>query len=246
MKRAGATAMLVVIISVSPHHAEAQVLPRTTEAVEALQNVTPDTPSHTTPPAEPAPQDAPKPKEEAPKHASTGWGALFKDTIGDFKAFPMRRSTWVILGIGGGAALVTHPLDDKVQQQIVGNDAADKFFSLGQWVGSSSGQCCAFPSGHAASAFAAASVLERHLGYRASWPFIAGALYVGASRLVDNQHFLSDVMFGAAVGTASGWTVVGRRHGNDEYAMQPVPVNHGMMIVVTKVPPQAETEHLQY
>src|SRR5438128_1942081 len=27
------------------------------------------------------------------------------------------------------------------------------------------GECCAFPSGHAASAFAAASVLQRHLGY---------------------------------------------------------------------------------
>ena len=33
-----------------------------------------------------------------------------------------------------------------------------------------SGDCCSFPSGHAANAFAAASVLERHLGYRAAWP----------------------------------------------------------------------------
>ncbi len=32
------------------------------------------------------------------------------------------------------------------------------------------GECCAFPSGHATSAFAAASVLERHFGYRGSWP----------------------------------------------------------------------------
>src|SRR6185503_7918538 len=31
------------------------------------------------------------------------------------------------------------------------------------------GECCAFPSGHAAAAFAAASVLERHFGYRGSW-----------------------------------------------------------------------------
>ena len=242
-------------------------------------------------------QEAPKPKEEAPKHVSTGWSALFRDTVGDFKAFPTRPSTWVILGIGGAAALATHPVDNKVERQIVGNNGADKFFSLGRWVGSSyvmaassvglwavgryvigpttdesktnkwsemgfdlmraqivsqtivqgtkfavrrnrpTGECCSFPSGHSAAAFAAASVLERHLGYRASLPFIAGALYVGTSRLVDNRHFLSDVMFGAAIGTASGWTVVGR-HGKNEYTMMPTPIDRGMMIVISKVPRQ--------
>jgi membrane-associated phospholipid phosphatase len=96
------------------------------------------------------------------------------------------------------------------------------------------GECCAFPSGHAASAFAAASVLERHLGYRLSWPALAGATYVAASRLVDNRHFLSDVLFGAAVGQAAGWTVVGR-HGRDHYALQPVPVKGGMMVALTRI-----------
>jgi membrane-associated phospholipid phosphatase len=96
------------------------------------------------------------------------------------------------------------------------------------------GECCAFPSGHAASAFAAASVLERHLGYRASWPALVAATYVATSRLVDNRHFLSDVIFGAALGEAAGWTIVGR-HGRGEYAMQPVPVAGGMMIALTRI-----------
>ena len=96
------------------------------------------------------------------------------------------------------------------------------------------GECCAFPSGHAATAFAAAAVLERHLGYRASWPALVGATYVAVSRLVDNRHFLSDVVFGAAVGEAAGWTIVGR-HGRSEYALQPVPVPHGMMIALARV-----------
>jgi len=99
------------------------------------------------------------------------------------------------------------------------------------------GECCAFPSGHAATAFAAAAVLERHLGYRASWPALVGATYVAASRLVDNRHFLSDVIFGAAVGEATGWTIVGR-HGREEYALQPVPVRGGMMIALMKVQPK--------
>lgn len=96
------------------------------------------------------------------------------------------------------------------------------------------GECCSFPSGHAASAFAAASVLERHLGYRFSWPFLVGATYVGTSRLVDNRHFVSDVVMGAAIGTASGWTVVGSR-GLNRITMQPVPIRGGMMIALTRV-----------
>ncbi len=97
------------------------------------------------------------------------------------------------------------------------------------------GECCAFPSGHAASAFAAASVLERHLGYRASWPALLAASYVGASRLVENRHFLSDVVFGAAVGEAVGWTIVGR-HGRSDYALEPVPVHGGMMVALVRTP----------
>ena len=95
------------------------------------------------------------------------------------------------------------------------------------------GECCAFPSGHASSAFAAAAVLERHFGYRGSWPALLGATYIATSRLVDNRHFLSDVVFGAALGTAAGWTVVGI-HGRDQYALQPVPVRGGMMIALVR------------
>ena len=95
------------------------------------------------------------------------------------------------------------------------------------------GECCAFPSGHAASAFAAASVIERHFGYRASWPALLAATYVGASRLVENRHWLSDVVFGAALGEAVGWTVVGR-HGKSGYALQPVPVRGGMMVAFVR------------
>jgi hypothetical protein len=96
------------------------------------------------------------------------------------------------------------------------------------------GECCAFPSGHSAAAFAAAAVLERHMGYRGSWPALVGATYVAASRLVDNRHFLSDVVFGAAVGTTAGWTVVGR-HGRDQYALLPTPVRGGMALNLTRL-----------
>ena len=96
------------------------------------------------------------------------------------------------------------------------------------------GECCSFPSGHAATAFAAASVIERHFGYRGAIPTMLIATYVGMSRLHDNRHYLSDVMFGSALGTATGWTIVGR-HGRSEYALLPLPVRGGMGVQLARV-----------
>ncbi len=91
------------------------------------------------------------------------------------------------------------------------------------------GECCAFPSGHASVTFATAAVLERHFGYRASWPMFLIAGYVSASRITDNRHFMSDVLFGAALGMATGWTVVGR-HGREDFTLVPTPVRGGVML----------------
>ena len=97
------------------------------------------------------------------------------------------------------------------------------------------GQPYSFPSGHAAATFAFASVIERHLGARLALPTILIATYVGTSRLHDNVHFLSDVAFGAALGTAAGWTVVGR-HGRTNYSLMPTPIPGGMALMLSRTP----------
>ncbi len=177
--------------------------------------------------ADPQSQSAAPPPAE-PQH--TGFQALVRTVGSDFVAFPKRRSTWVILGIGAGGALLALPVDDDVNAKLVGSEAVGRFFAPGKVIGSAwvqigasvglyvvgryvmphkegegktnkvshlgydllraqivsqafvhgikytvqrdrpTGECCSFPSGHAATAFAAASVLERHLGYRAAWP----------------------------------------------------------------------------
>jgi len=236
--------------------------------------------------------------EPHPKPAHTGFGALVRDTASDFGSFPRRKSTWVILGAGLGAAALVHPADDYVEEHIVGSKTAKNIFVLGKYLGSvyvqaglatglylvgrfatpaakegertnklshlgfdlmrglivsqaftqgikyavrrdrPTGECCAFPSGHASAAFATASILERHFGYRGAWPTFVAASYVAASRLIDDRHFLSDVVFGAALGMASGWTVVGR-HGRENFALLPVPVRGGVALTFTKVPREA-------
>ena len=97
------------------------------------------------------------------------------------------------------------------------------------------GECCSFPSGHASVTFAAASVLWRHLGWKAAVPTYTVASYVAASRLHDNRHFLSDVVFGSAVGVAVGHTVTMHTlHGHENWAIQPMPIpGGGMGMMVT-------------
>ena len=250
----------------------------------------------------PAPEPAPVQGTEAhPEPAHTGWATLGHDLLEDVKAFPRRPSTWVILGIGAGSALLVHPIDDDVNAHLVGKKGLARVWAPGKYLGAAytqagvslglyvigryivppnpdapavegssprtnkwshmgfdllraqilsqamvqgmkyavrrdrpTGDCCSFPSGHAAAAWAAASVIERHFGYRMALPTIVLASYVATSRLHENVHFLSDVLMGSAIGTATGWTVVGR-HGRSSYALTPVPIRGGLAMQITRV-----------
>lgn len=82
-----------------------------------------------------------------------------------------------------------------------------------------------FPSGHASAAFAVAAALTSEAGIRRpsdQW-WIGTLLYssaalVGVSRMYNNEHWASDVVLGAAIGTFAGWKVVrytDTRPGND-------------------------------
>ncbi len=71
------------------------------------------------------------------------------------------------------------------------------------------------PSGHTANAFATATVLRQHFGWKAGIPAYTFGTYVGLARMSANKHHLSDVLLGAAVGIAAGRTVTvgaGRVH----------------------------------
>jgi membrane-associated phospholipid phosphatase len=91
-----------------------------------------------------------------------------------------------------------------------------------------------FPSGHAATTFATATVLQRNLGWKVGVPAYAVAGYVAASRVQVRRHFLSDVAFGAAVGIAAGRTVtIGR--GTRRFALAPTAVPGGAGVALTLI-----------
>jgi membrane-associated phospholipid phosphatase len=96
------------------------------------------------------------------------------------------------------------------------------------------GSSFSFPSGHTASSFATATVLQRHFGWKAGIPAYAVATYVAASRVEARRHFLSDVAFGAALGIVAGRTVtVGR--GDARFAVAPMAAPGGGGVAFTWV-----------
>ena len=88
-----------------------------------------------------------------------------------------------------------------------------------------------FPSGHAADTFAFATALERHLGWRGAVPAYIFSSYVAISRLPADRHWLSDAVFGSAVGIIAGRTVT--RHGR-EFPVTVAAVPGGAAIVYVR------------
>ncbi len=86
-----------------------------------------------------------------------------------------------------------------------------------------------FPSGHATMTFAAATVLQQHLGWKAAVPTYSIASWVAISRMHDERHFASDVAFGAATGIIIGRSVTW--HGRNFYG-RPVVVPGGAGLMV--------------
>jgi len=91
-----------------------------------------------------------------------------------------------------------------------------------------------FPSGHASAAFANATVLSRHFGWKVAVPAYGAAAYVAASRLQENRHYASDVIFGAAVGIVAGRTVT-LGHGPTRFAVVPVVGPRTAGVAITRV-----------
>jgi membrane-associated phospholipid phosphatase len=65
-----------------------------------------------------------------------------------------------------------------------------------------------FPSGHASNAFTLAEVARSHYGWKVGVPAYALASTIAYSRLVQNKHYLSDVLAGSTLGFIVGRTAV--------------------------------------
>lgn len=68
------------------------------------------------------------------------------------------------------------------------------------------GQPTSFPSGHTTQAFAVATFMAKEYGHKSIWYSIGAytvATGVGAMRVMNNRHWVSDVLVGAGIGIFS-------------------------------------------
>jgi membrane-associated phospholipid phosphatase len=62
-----------------------------------------------------------------------------------------------------------------------------------------------FPSGHTSAAFQGAAFIHRRYGWKHSIPAYLGSAFVGYSRVESDNHYVEDVLAGAAIGIISSF-----------------------------------------
>ena len=171
--------------------------------------------------------------EVNPKLANDGGFFKIGDSIGPAAMLGASTAVYVV-GRATGQGRVAHVGLDLLRAEIIGEGMVQALKVSVQRSRPDGSSGYSFPSGHAAAAFAAATVVDRHHGFLWALPTYALATYVGTSRLHDNVHNLSDVVFGAAVGTIAGRTVT--RHGRSNFALVPVALPGGAALLFARTP----------
>jgi membrane-associated phospholipid phosphatase len=122
----------------------------------------------------------------------------------------------LVLVLGAGGALYAGRLAHDPSLSRAGSEMARSLLYTGVTVTAlkvafhrtrPNGGPYSFPSGHTAAAFAVAPVLARRFGWAGALPAYALAAGTAMGRMEDRKHYLSDVVFGAAVGSAIGIAV---------------------------------------
>ena len=161
---------------------------------------------------------------------SSSLGSAFSpgETIGSAAAQMAGAIAVQVVGRASGHARVAAVGSDLVRAQIVSQLVTQGIkFTVRRT--RPDGTQYSFPSGHTATSFATATVLQRHFGWKVGVPAYAMATYVAASRVQAKRHFLSDVTMGAAIGIVGGRSVtVGR--GDARFALAPAAVPGGAAV----------------
>jgi hypothetical protein len=110
-------------------------------------------------------------------------------------------------GFDGAVASLTSAVITSVVKEVVGRKRPNQ--AIGAFDFRPFGGSASFPSGHTTQAFAVASAIAT--SYDSRWVAVGSygvATLVGLARVHHQAHFASDVVAGAAIGTAVGRTVV--------------------------------------
>ena len=76
-------------------------------------------------------------------------------------------------------------------------------------------------------------MLADHFGWKVGLPTYAVAGFVGYTRVRNNQHWLSDVAFGSALGILAGRTITAGHH-HTAFTVMPTVTKHGAGLFVVR------------
>lgn len=102
----------------------------------------------------------------------------------------------------------TYEVGRKMFNALAITGTTTMFLKVCAWDYSPNGEWGAWPSGHVASTMAIATVLNDAYGPLVGVPMYGLTALVGIERLDDREHYLSDVVFGAALGWVVAETVM--------------------------------------
>lgn len=136
------------------------------------------------------------------------------------------------LGVAMHSARATHVGSDLIRGQFL-TGIITQVLKVGVHRARPGGGHHSFPSGHTSASFVTAAVLEGNFGWKAGAPAYAGAAFIAWTRLRDNQHWLTDVVTAATIGTVVGRTVA--LHGGlGRWTISPSPQAGGIAVVVER------------
>jgi len=123
------------------------------------------------------------------------------------------------LGLAAHSSSTTHIGSDLIRAQAL-NGLVTSGLKLAAHRERPSGGRHSLPSGHTSAAFASATVLQSHLGWKAGIPAYVAASFIGWTRVRDEHHWMSDVVIGASIGVVAGHTVT-FGHRGERWALVP-------------------------
>ncbi len=94
------------------------------------------------------------------------------------------------------------------------------------------GSARGFPSAHSSASFGSAAVLQTMYGYKVGIPAYLFSSLVAVSRVDSYQHFVSDVLMGATIGTVIGYGTAKyhkKIHKNFSLSPQIAPNEYGLL-----------------
>ena len=110
-------------------------------------------------------------------------------------------------GLSAAGVKGKHKLGEQVLLFLISNAIAGGAAQVVKWVAKyprpDGDGYDSFPSGHTAIAFANAGILHEEYGHHSVWYSIGGytnATAVGGLRVLNNRHWLADVLTGAGIG----------------------------------------------